>query len=160
MAKKIRLEVVTPDRLEFAGDVESIVAPSVSGYIGILPGHIPLVARLTVGVLTVRDGDREIKLAVSEGYMEVSPKKVIILAEAAEMPGEIDVQRALAARRRAEEILATSKEHVALARARASLQRATNRLKVAKYKDESGEVAEVAADDLDRTGLDSGLRSS
>lgn len=51
MAKKIMLEVVTPDRLQFSGDVESIIAPSVSGYIGILPGHMPLVARLTVGVL-------------------------------------------------------------------------------------------------------------
>lgn len=135
----MRLEIVTPDRLEFSGDVESIIAPSVSGYIGILPGHIPLIARLTVGVLTVRTGTSRLTLAVSEGYMEVSPSKVIILAEAAEMPGEIDVERALAAKRRAEEILATSKEHVVLARARASLQKAINRLKVAKYQDGSGE---------------------
>ncbi|MGE5592353.1 MAG: F0F1 ATP synthase subunit epsilon [Betaproteobacteria bacterium] len=139
MSKTMRLEVVTPDRLEFSGDVESVIAPSVSGYIGILPGHIPLIARLAVGVLTARTGDSSITLALSEGYMEVSPDKVIILAEAAEMPGEIDVQRALAAKRRAEEILATSKEHVVLARARASLQKALNRLKVAKYQDSGGQ---------------------
>ncbi len=135
----MRLEIVTPDRLEFSGDVESAIAPSVSGYIGILPGHIPLIARLTVGVLTVRNGGERLRLAVSEGYMEVSPSKVIILAEAAEMPGEIDVERALAAKRRAEEVLATSKEHVVLARARASLQKALNRLKVAKCQDGIGE---------------------
>ncbi len=146
MPGKMRLEVVTPDRMEFAGDVESIVAPSVSGYIGILPGHIPLVARLAVGVLSVRDGERQLRFAVSEGYMEVSPNKVIVLAEAAEMPGEIDVERALAAKRRAEEILATSREHLAVARARASLQRAMNRLKVAKHKDGAGEGSALALD--------------
>ncbi|HHY32120.1 MAG TPA: F0F1 ATP synthase subunit epsilon [Firmicutes bacterium] len=139
MSKTLRLEVVTPDRLEFSGDVESVIAPTVSGYIGILPGHIPLIARLAVGVLTARTGDSRLMLAVSEGYMEVSPTKVIILAEAAEMPGEIDVQRALEAKRQAEEILATSKEHVVLTRARASLQKALNRLKVAKYQNGGGQ---------------------
>jgi len=139
VSKTLRLEVVTPDRLEFSGDVESVIAPTVSGYIGILPGHIPLIARLAVGVLTARTGDSRLMLAVSEGYMEVSPTKVIILAEAAEMPGEIDVQRALEAKRQAEEILATSKEHVVLTRARASLQKALNRLKVAKYQNGGGQ---------------------
>lgn len=144
----MRLEVVTPDRLEFSGDVESIIAPTVSGYIGILPGHIPLIARLAVGVLTVRMGASRLTLAVSEGYMEVSPRKVIVLAEAAEMPGEIDVERALAAKRRAEEILATSKEHLVLARARASLQKAINRLKVAKYKNGTGKGSPSAPEKI------------
>ncbi|MGE5588866.1 MAG: F0F1 ATP synthase subunit epsilon [Clostridia bacterium] len=148
MSKTMRLEVVTPDRLEFSGDVESIIAPTVSGYIGILPGHIPLIARLAVGVLTVRMGASRLTLAVSEGYMEVSPRKVIVLAEAAEMPGEIDVERALAAKRRAEEILATSKEHLVLARARASLQKAINRLKVAKYKNGSGKGSPSAPEKI------------
>ncbi|MGE5584463.1 MAG: F0F1 ATP synthase subunit epsilon [Bacillota bacterium] len=148
MSRKMRLEIVTPDRLEFSGDVESIIAPSVSGYIGILPGHMPLIARLAVGVLTVRTGTTRLTMAVSEGYMEVSPRKVIILAEAAEMPGEIDVGRALAAKRRAEEVLATSKEHVVLARARASLQKAINRLKVAKYRDGSGEGSPAGSEKI------------
>lgn len=148
MSKTLRLEVVTPDRLEFSGDVESVIAPTVSGYIGILPGHIPLIARLAVGVLTARTGDSRLMLAVSEGYMEVSPTKVIILAEAAEMPGEIDVQRALEAKRQAEEILATSKEHVVLTRARASLQKALNRLKVAKYQNGGGKGSASAPEKI------------
>jgi F-type H+-transporting ATPase subunit epsilon len=144
----MRLEVVTPDRMEFSGDVESVIAPTVSGYIGILPGHIPLIARLAVGVLTVRTGASRLTLAVSEGYMEVSPRKVIVLAEAAEMPGEIDVERALSAKRRAEEILATSREHVVLARARASLQKAVNRLKVAKHKNGGGKGSSSAPEKI------------
>ncbi|HHY98411.1 MAG TPA: F0F1 ATP synthase subunit epsilon [Firmicutes bacterium] len=129
--RKIQLDVVTPDRIEFSRRVDSIIAPSWDGYIGILPGHMPLITNLETGVLTIYDGDEEIRMAVREGFLEITPTKVVVLAEAAEMPYEIDVERALESKRRAEEILAKSTEHVSLIRARARLQRAMTRLKVA-----------------------------
>ncbi len=129
--KKIKLDVVTPDRIEFSKEVDMVVAPGVEGYIGILPGHIPMVVELATGVLKIFDEGEEILAAVSEGYMEVTGSKVVILAEAAELRDEIDVERALAAKRRAEERLAKKDEELNYARARASLQRALNRLKVA-----------------------------
>lgn len=114
-----------------------VVAPGVDGYLGVLPGHIPLVTQLKTGVLRVFFDEREVAMAVSEGYMEVTPEKIIILAEAAELPEEIDVERALAAKRRAEERLHTLKAgDVNFLRAQASLQRAINRLKVAERRKE------------------------
>lgn len=110
-----------------------VVAPGIEGELGIMAGHIPLVTRLKIGVLKILTPEEEITVAVSEGYMEVTGERVLILAEAAELPEEIDVERALEAKRRAEERLATA-DKVDFARAQASLQRAVTRLRVAGRK--------------------------
>ena|SRR5690554_3561361 len=130
--KKIYLDVVTPQKIEFSKEVDMVIAPGYDGYLGVLPSHIPLVTQLTTGILKIYDGESELNMAVSEGYMEVTAEKVIVLAEAAELPEEIDVKRALSAKRRAEERLATlTAWDVKALKAQASLQRALNRLKVA-----------------------------
>jgi len=132
--RTFHLEVVTPQKIEFSQGVTMIVAPAHDGYLGILPSHLPLVTKLATGVLRIFTGEKELKMAVSDGYMEVTPDKVIILAEAAELPGEIDIPRALAAKRRAEERLAALAAWDARAvQAQAALQRALTRLKVAGY---------------------------
>lgn len=135
MNKRIALDVVTPDGVEVSRDVDMVVAPGIEGDLGVLPGHLPLMTRLRAGILRFFDEETEHILAVSEGYLEVTPDKVIVLAEAAEMPEEIDVERALAAKRRAEERLAKAMASRAdLAAAQASLQRAIVRLRVAEKR--------------------------
>ncbi len=133
MSRTILLEVVSPTRTEFSREVEYVAAPTPAGLIGILPGHAPLLTRLDIGVLRFTVRGEVTSLAVSEGYMEVTPHKVIVLAEAAELPEEIDVERALQAKRRAEERLyAPLRQRFDYVRARTALQRAINRLQVAK----------------------------
>ena len=127
------LEIVTPTRTELSQEVDYVVAPTPVGLVGILPGHAPLLTRLDIGVLRFAVNGEVTNLAVSEGYMEVTPQKVIILAEAAELPEEINVERALQAKRRAEERLyAPLRQRFDYVRAHTALQRAVNRLQVAK----------------------------
>mgnify|MGYP000848154748 FL=1 len=130
MAKTFRLQIVTPEKLEFDEDVEIVVAPGIEGELGIMADHLPLITRLKIGVLKILTESEEITMAVSEGYLEVTRERVLILAEAAELPEEINVQRALEAKRRAEERLASA-EKQDFARAQAALERAMTRLKVA-----------------------------
>lgn len=138
MSKRISLDVVTPDGVAVSRDVDMVVAPGIEGDLGVLPGHLPLMTRLRTGILRFYDEETEHILAVSEGYLEVTPYKVIVLAEAAEMPEEIDVERALAAKRRAEERLARAMSSRAdLTAAQASLQRAIIRLRVAEKSGEN-----------------------
>ncbi len=126
------LDVVTPQRLLVHEEVEELVAPGSEGYFGVLPGHTPFMTTLKVGELTYRKGREEHHLAVAWGYAEVQPEKVVILAEIAERAEEIDVARAEAARRRAEERLRQwGDETVDFARAQGALQRALTRLEVA-----------------------------
>lgn len=128
----IHLEIVTPTRPELKQEAEFIVAPTTAGEVGVLPGHAPLMARLATGVLRYTAGGITTRLAVSKGYLEVMPDRVVVLAEAAELPEDIDAERALAAKRRAEERLHSSlRDQVDFVRARASLRRAVNRLHVA-----------------------------
>ena len=128
----IRLEIVTPTRPGISRDAEFVVAPTTAGEVGILPGHAPLMARLATGVLRFTADGKTTKIAVSDGYLEVMPKKVIVLAEAAELAADIDVERALASKRRAEERLhASLRDRNDFVRASASLRRAANRLQVA-----------------------------
>jgi F-type H+-transporting ATPase subunit epsilon len=130
VAKTFRLQIVTPEKLEFDEDVEIVVAPGIEGELGIMADHLPLITRLKIGVLKILTESEEITMAVSEGYLEVTRERVLILAEAAELPEEINVQRALEAKRRAEERLASA-EKQDFARAQAALERAMTRLKVA-----------------------------
>jgi len=133
VARTFKLQIVTPQKLEFDQSVEMVVAPGSQGELGIMAGHIPLIAHLKTGVLRIFTPDEEITMAVSEGYLETTGQRVLILAEAAELPAEIDVERALEAKRRAEERLATA-GRVDFARAQAALERALTRLKVAGRK--------------------------
>ena len=133
MAKKILLEVVTPDKLLLSKEVDVVVATGVDGEFGVLHGHIPFLASLAVGELRFRDGNETDYAAITGGFSEVTGTKVTILAEAAELSREIDVDRAQRARERAEKRLSQAqKEKVDYARAEAALQRALLRLRLAQ----------------------------
>lgn len=101
----IRCEIVSQDRTVFEGVADMVIAPGVEGDMGILPNHAPLLSALRIGILKVRTGDREEVFTIAGGVIEVQPDVVTVLADAAENVAEIDVSRAEAARRRAEEIL-------------------------------------------------------
>ena len=126
------LEIVTPERKVYAQNVEMVVVKGVLGELGILPNHIPMVTPLKIApVRAKRDGKEDI-IAVHGGFMEVRKDKVVILAESAELPEDIDVERAEAARRRAEERLRAKQEGVDFQRAQVALQKALVRLQTAK----------------------------
>jgi len=127
-----KLEVITAERVVFSDEVDAVVAWGIEGQLGILPHHAPLMTMLRPGDLLIRKGGEEHHLAVSGGFLEVRPDKVIILADACERAEEIDIARAEAARRRAEETLRTSGPEVDKAAAEAALRRALVRLKVAE----------------------------
>lgn len=130
MAKGFHLEIVTPDHSLLSEEVVSLVAPGVEGYLGVLANHAPLVTELGVGILRLRyPDDTEENVAISGGFMEVANNRVLILADAAERPQDIDIQRAKEALLRARQRLYDpTMDHE---RARAALERAINRLKVA-----------------------------
>jgi F-type H+-transporting ATPase subunit epsilon len=127
---KTRLEIVTAERVVFSDEVEVVVAPGVEGQLGILPHHAPLMTILLPGELLVRKDGEEFFLAISGGFLEVRPDRVIVLADAAERVEEIDIARAEEAKRRAEERLTHPTTEVDMARAEAALRRALTRLQV------------------------------
>ncbi len=126
----VKLDIVSPRRLLYTKDVKMVIARAKSGEIGIMPGHIPILATLEPGVMRVKlADDSEEKIAISGGFLEVSSEKITVLARTAELPEEIDVDRALKARERAEKRLKEiSQDRVEQARAKASLDRAIARL--------------------------------
>jgi F-type H+-transporting ATPase subunit epsilon len=131
MSEPIKLEVVTPDKLVLSEDVDIVVATGTEGEFGVLRNHIPFLSTLQEGELRYRQGNKLEYLAVSGGFAEVLPDKVTILAEAAELAREIDIDRAKRARERAEERLRQAKrEETDYVRAEASLRRSLIRLKV------------------------------
>jgi F-type H+-transporting ATPase subunit epsilon len=134
MANTFQLEIVTPSRLLVKDAAEEAQIPGLSGYLGILPGHAPLITELAVGVITYKASGATHTLSVAWGFMEVLPDKVTILAETAERPQEIDVERAEKAKDRAEQRLKSSDPQVDYPRAEDALQRAETRLNVAKEK--------------------------
>ncbi|AMA71643.1 MULTISPECIES: F0F1 ATP synthase subunit epsilon [Aneurinibacillus] len=129
----IAVEIVTPERVVYRGDARIVVARGVEGDLGILPNHIPMVTPLKIAPVLVKKHEGEDdKIAVSGGIMEVRRDKVTILAETAELPDEIDVDRARAAKERAERRLAENeREDIDFKRAQLALQRAMTRLDVA-----------------------------
>ena len=132
MADRLTLEIATPTRLVVSEQVDEVVAPGVEGYFGVLPGHAPFLTTLGDGVLTYRTGREEFHLAVADGFCEVRNDKVIVLADTAERPDEIDRDRAERARQRAEQRLAgRGTDEIDYARAQAALARALSRLQVA-----------------------------
>ena len=134
VAETFQLEIVTPAKLMVKDVAEEAQIPGLSGYLGILPGHAPLITELAVGVITYKASGATHTLSVAWGFAEVLPDKVTILAEAAERPQEIDVARAQEARNRAETLLKSNDPKVDYARAEDALQRADTRLSVAKEK--------------------------
>ena len=127
----LALEIVTPDRAVVHEQVDEVEAPGAAGYFGVLPGHTPMLALLQVGVLWYRKGAEKTYLSVAGGVAEVTPDRVIVLAQIAERAEDIDVDRAQAAKQRAEQRLASHQRDMDLERARVSLMKALTRLNVA-----------------------------
>lgn len=129
---RVRFELATPNRLVVSEDVDEVVAPGLQGYFGVLPGHVPFLTSLQSGEVSYRIGRTEQYLAVSGGFAEVQGDRVTILAERAERPEEIDRERALRARQRAEHRLqGKTQEEIDYARALTAFSRALARLQVA-----------------------------
>ena len=126
----IRLDIVTAERVVYSEEVDSVVAPSSEGQLGILPHHAPLMTTLREGELQIRKGGEEFFLAISGGFLEARPDKIIVLADTAERVEEIDIARAEEAKRRAEERLGQLDTTADAARAEAALRRSLMRLKV------------------------------
>ena len=125
----IQLEVVTPERRVLKEVVDEVQVPGKGGYLGILPGHAPLITELQIGEISYRKGQRTSYLSIDSGYCEVLPDKVTVLAEKAERGDEIDVNRAQSSKTRAERRLAdVHNPDIDFVRAMASLQRALARI--------------------------------
>ncbi len=129
---KLTLEIVTPDRAIVHEDVDEVEIPGAEGYFGVLPGHTPMLAVLKVGQLWYRRGQEKSYLSIAFGFAEVLPEHVTVLAQVAERAEEIDVARAEAARRRAEERLAKAGGDLDFARARVALMKSLSRIDIAR----------------------------
>jgi F-type H+-transporting ATPase subunit epsilon len=125
----IDLQIVTPDRLLVREQVEEVQIPGTEGYLGVLPGHTPLLTSLAVGELWYRTGAEKTYLSIAFGFAEILPDRVTILARLAERAEDIDVERAETARKRAEERL-TQKSDIDYERARIALLKSLTRLQV------------------------------
>ncbi|GHH98800.1 F0F1 ATP synthase subunit epsilon [Neobacillus kokaensis] len=133
--KTIKVSVVTPDGPVYESDVEMVSTKAKTGELGILPGHVPMVAPLEIGVVRLKKDGKTEFVAVSGGFLEVRPEKVTVLAQSAEKAEDIDVERALKAKERAEQRMKQQKlEHIDFKRAELALRRAANRLNVAERK--------------------------
>jgi F-type H+-transporting ATPase subunit epsilon len=135
MAEKLNLEIVTPKGAVLSDRVDIVTAPGYSGEFGVLANHAPMLSTIKIGTLKYSKDDRQGLLMVGGGFCEVSNNKVTFLVESAERGTEIDVDRALKAKERAEKRLAAAQsqtEKINRTRAEAALQRALARLKVAK----------------------------
>ncbi|WP_087973625.1 F0F1 ATP synthase subunit epsilon [Oceanobacillus rekensis] len=130
--KTLDVSVVTPSGPVLEGSFDMVVCKAETGEIGILPGHIPLVAPLQISAVRLKNGNETKKLAVNGGFMEVQPDKVTILAQSAEKATEIDVQRAKEAKERAESRLQAKQDTIDKTRAELALRRAVNRLDIGK----------------------------
>jgi F-type H+-transporting ATPase subunit epsilon len=126
----LELRIVTPDKLIVREQVDEVEVPGAEGYFGVLPGHTPLLAALTVGELWYRKGAEKTYVSIAFGFAEVLPESVTILAQLAERAEDIDVARAEQARKRAQERLAAPASDIDYERARVALMKAMSRLQV------------------------------
>jgi F-type H+-transporting ATPase subunit epsilon len=131
MADSFQLEIVTPERLVVKDRAEEMQIPGKNGYLGILPGHAPLITELAVGQISYRSGSQTHYLCVAWGFAEVLPDKVTILAETAERGADVDCARAQEAKKRAEKRLSSGDAEVDVPRAQNALARANARLEAA-----------------------------
>jgi F-type H+-transporting ATPase subunit epsilon len=126
-----KLEIWTPEKVFFSDNIEMIVVRTSQGEMGILAGHVPVVAAVAVGTCRIRKENGEwVEAVLTEGFMEVKQEEVIIITDTADWPHEIDANRAEAARKRAEERLAMKQSEEDYAKSQAALSRALARLKV------------------------------
>jgi F-type H+-transporting ATPase subunit epsilon len=134
------LEIVTPERLAYSDTVDSVQLPGVEGELGVLPHHAPLVSMLGVGELRIRKGGSEESFAIAGGFLQVRPDRVVVMAETADLASEIDLEKAQEARREAERALegTAPTDAVDLAAARAQLQTALLRIRVAERRHREG----------------------
>lgn len=130
--KTVQVNVVTPDGPVYDADVEMVSVKAQSGELGILPGHIPMVAPLQIGAVRLKKGSSTELVAVSGGFLEVRPDKVTILAQAAETVEDIDLTRAQSAKERAEQRLNKNTDDIDFKRAELALRRAMNRINVSQ----------------------------
>lgn len=131
LPSSLTLELVTPDRAIVRESVDEVQLPGSQGYLGVLPGHTPLLTTLQVGELWFRQGDEKFFVSVAFGFAEVLPDRVVVLAQIAERAEEIDVARAEAAQKRAHERLQNSTVDIDFERARVALLKSVIRLQVA-----------------------------
>ncbi|MBI5103020.1 MAG: F0F1 ATP synthase subunit epsilon [Nitrospirae bacterium] len=130
---KLLLEIVTPQGLVFSQEVDEVTASGTEGEFGILPGHVPFVTTLKIGMLSCKVGSETKYFFVNWGYAEVSHEKVLILADSAEKSDEIDYERAKAAMERAEQRMKQA-ENIDFKRAEAAVERAVTRIQIAELK--------------------------
>jgi F-type H+-transporting ATPase subunit epsilon len=130
----IQCDIVTVERLVHSDEVDMVIAPGIMGTLGILPKHAPLITALQEGELRLKKGEAEEHFAVSGGYMEVRPDRVIIMADTAERADEIDEARAASARQRAEQLLKEKPPDMDRAAIEGALRRSRVRLKVARKR--------------------------
>ena len=133
--KKFQLEVISPERVFYSGDVEMLELTTTEGEIGIYADHIPLTTIIAPGIMTITEANDQLKeAAVLEGFMEITQEKVTILAQSCEWPDEIDVNRAQEAKARAERRLKSTDENINMSRAELALRKSLIRLELAKKK--------------------------
>ena len=130
--EKIHLEIVTADKQVYSGDVDSIIVPALTGYMGILPGHAPLLAELGIGEIIFTIDDTMEDVFCSWGFVEVLPNRVVILAQTAELSSDIDLKRAEEAKARAEKLLMSGDPGVDYAAAELAVMRAISRINAAQ----------------------------
>jgi F-type H+-transporting ATPase subunit epsilon len=130
---KLLLEIVTPQGLIFSSDVDEVTASGSEGEFGVLPGHVPFITTLKIGMLTCKKGSEMVIFFVNWGYAEIGPDKVIILADSAEKSDEIDMERARKAMKRAEERLKKA-EDVDFARAESAVERSVTRIQISELR--------------------------
>ena len=133
------LEIVTPERLAYSDTVDAVVLPGSEGELGVLPHHAPLLTMLGVGELRIRKSGAEESFAIVGGFLQVRPDRVVVMAETADMASEIDLEKAQQARREAEQALESGyTEGADLSAARAALQQALLRIRVAERRHREG----------------------
>ena len=134
MPSSFLLEIITPERIAYSDQVEMVSAPSVSGRIGILPGHIPLFTRLVEGEVKISKQKDEVYLAIGGGFLEVTKEKVIVLVTSAYHSDELNEKEVIEAKERAEKALAEKPTGEALAEAQALFRRSLVSLKVLRRR--------------------------
>jgi F-type H+-transporting ATPase subunit epsilon len=136
LPQHIHLEIVNPEKLLFSGEVDSVSLPGKGGYLGILPGHAPLLSELQIGEIRYKRGQEIGTFSCCKGFVEVLPDKVSVLADVAERPEDISIERAREAKQRAEQRLRSKDHDIDFERAQQALRRALMRLDVASRHDE------------------------
>lgn len=132
---KMTLQIISPDRVFYEGEVTMFEMNTTEGEVGVYPGHIPIVNVLKPGIVVIHEGEKIRHAAVHDGFSEILPDRITVMAEIAEWPEEIDKERALSAKERAAQRIAQKTNGVDMARAEAALRRALTRIElVERYK--------------------------